>query len=147
FPSALQEVITAGEQLKITPQIKRFFTALPNCTLYNHYGPTETHIVTSLKLDGDPSQWPALPSIGKEVDHTEHFILNDQLESLPMGEIGELCLSGICLADGYVNLPELTSDRFPYWKHPEKGIVRIYRSGDLAKRLPDGNIEFLGRID
>lgn len=147
FPSSLQEVITAGEQLKVTPQVRRFFTALPGCKLYNHYGPTETHIVTSLKLDGDPANWPALPSIGKEIDHTAHFILDDQLKEVAQGEVGELCLSGICLADGYVNQASFTAERFPNWLHPEKGLIRIYRSGDLAKRLPDGNIEFLGRID
>ena len=64
FPSCLKEVMTAGEQLKITPQIVRFFSALPGCALFNQYGPTETHVVTQLRLAGDPNAWPALPSIG-----------------------------------------------------------------------------------
>ena len=71
FPACLKEVMTAGEQLKITPQIIRFFEALPGCVLFNQYGPTETHVVTQLKLDGSPKQWPALPSIGIPIDHTE----------------------------------------------------------------------------
>ncbi len=77
FPSSLKEIITAGEQLKITPQIIRFFSIIKGCTLYNQYGPTETHVVTSLKLQGDPMNWPALPAIGYPIDHTEIFILNE----------------------------------------------------------------------
>ena len=78
FPSSLREVITAGEQLKITPQIIRFFSGTASCILYNQYGPTETHVVTALKLDGDPENWPALPSIGYPIDHTEIYILDEK---------------------------------------------------------------------
>ena len=80
FPACLKEVMTAGEQLKITPQITRFFSALPGCVLFNQYGPTETHVVTQLKLDGDPAQWPLLPSIGIAIDETEILILDEELK-------------------------------------------------------------------
>jgi non-ribosomal peptide synthetase component F len=94
FPSSLQEVMTAGEQLKVTPQVVRFFRALPDAVLYNQYGPTECHVVTELKLDGDPSTWPALPSIGKAIDNAQILILDEKLNLLPDGQIGELCIAG-----------------------------------------------------
>ncbi|MDF2432845.1 MAG: hypothetical protein JWP44_2476 [Mucilaginibacter sp.] len=147
FPACIKEVMTAGEQLKITPQIVRFFSALPGSVLFNQYGPTETHVVTQLKLDGDPSKWAALPLIGVPIDHTEILILDEALNKLPYGETGELCVSGLSLADGYLNRPEMTSEKFIDWKETEDKITRIYRTGDLARYLPDGNIEYLGRRD
>lgn len=147
FPSCLQEVMTAGEQLKITPQVVNFFSALPGAVLYNQYGPTETHVVTELVLEGDPAAWPALPNIGKPIDNTGAWILDPQQRLLPVGETGELCFSGICLSEGYLHRPELTTQKYLQWSHPERGQLRIYRTGDLARYLPDGNIEFLGRMD
>ena len=147
FPTSLREVITAGEQLKITPQVKRFFTQLSNCRLFNQYGPTECHVVSELPLDGDPTSWPPLPSIGKAIDNTEIMILNEDLQLLPDGESGELCIGGACVAHGYLNRQDLTAEKFIQWNHPSQGSMRIYKTGDLAKYLPDGNIEFLGRID
>ncbi len=147
FPSCLKEVMTAGEQLKITSQVISFFSAIPDCILYNQYGPTECHVVTELKLEGKPTEWPALPTIGKAIDNTEMFILSESLQLLPNGETGELCIAGKCLAEGYLNRAELTAEKFIEWHHPEKGSMRIYRTGDLARYLPDGNIDFLGRKD
>jgi len=147
FPACLKEVITAGEQLKITPQVVRFFSALPGCKLFNQYGPTETHVVTQLILDGDPAQWPPLPSIGVAIDETEILILDEELKKLPYGETGELCASGLSLADGYLNRPEMTAEKFVNWHETENKTTRIYRTGDLARYMPDGNIEYLGRRD
>lgn len=147
FPACLKEVMTAGEQLKITPQIARFFSALPGCTLFNQYGPTETHVVTQLILDGDPNQWPPLPTIGIAIDETEILILDEELKKLPDGETGELCVSGVSLADGYLKRPEMTAEKFVDWKESKNKTTRIYRTGDLARYLPDGNIEYLGRRD
>ena len=147
FPACLKEVMTAGEQLKITPQIARFFSALPECKLFNQYGPTETHVVTQLILDGDPAQWPSLPTIGVPIDETEIVILDEELKKLPDGETGELCVSGISLANGYLNRPEMTAEKFVEWKESENKTTRIYRTGDLARYMPDGNIEYLGRRD
>jgi amino acid adenylation domain-containing protein len=147
FPACLKEVMTAGEQLKITPQVVRFFTALPECILYNQYGPTETHVVTQLILEGDPSGWPGLPSIGIPIDETEILILDEELNRLPYGETGELCVSGLSLADGYLNRPDMTAEKFVFWKEGEDKITRIYRTGDLARYMPDGNIDYLGRRD
>ena len=66
-PTALADVITAGEQLQITPSVRRFFERIPGCTLHNQYGPSETHIVTAHTLPPDPSGWPSLPSIGRPI--------------------------------------------------------------------------------
>ncbi len=147
FPSSLKEVITAGEQLKITPTIKRFFSSLHSCILYNQYGPTETHVVTALKLAGDPASWPALPTIGKPVDHASIFILDEKGNALRPGETGEIAVAGKSLAEGYLNQPGLTAEKFMKWHHPEEGDLHIYKTGDLGRWLPDGNIEFLGRED
>jgi amino acid adenylation domain-containing protein len=147
FPSSLREVITAGEQLKVTPQLVRFFSALPGCHLFNQYGPTECHVVTALPLQGDPSAWPALPSIGKPIDQTSIWILDENGQLLPAGESGELCISGKSLAEGYLNRPELTKEKFVQWSSPQRENLRIYKTGDLARLLPDGNIELLGRRD
>ena len=67
YPTSLKEIMTAGEQLKITPQVSNLFKNLNNCVLYNQYGPTESHVVTQLKLAGNPSDWPTLPTIGKPI--------------------------------------------------------------------------------
>ncbi|RYZ13587.1 MAG: type I polyketide synthase, partial [Sphingobacteriales bacterium] len=147
FPECLQEVMTAGEQLKITPQLVNLFSTIPGCKLFNQYGPTEAHVVTQLVLEGNAAEWPALPGIGKPITGARIFIVNDGGELLPDGETGELLISGICLADGYLNQPALTSVKFKNWHHPQSGETRVYYSGDLARYLPDGNIEFLGRRD
>ncbi|HZY39292.1 MAG TPA: aminotransferase class III-fold pyridoxal phosphate-dependent enzyme [Mucilaginibacter sp.] len=147
FPACLKEVMTAGEQLKITPQVVRFFHALPDCVLFNQYGPTETHVITQLKLDGDPAKWPALPNIGIAIDETEILILDEELKPVAYGETGELCAAGLCLADGYLNRPEMTAEKFVDWKDADGNTKRIYRTGDLARYLPDGNIDYLGRRD
>src|SRR5690606_23225947 len=116
-PRCLQEVITAGEQLKVTPQIIRFFGELPSTVLFNQYGPTEAHVVSSLKLDGPASLWPELPTIGTPIDNVDLLILNEDRQPVENGEIGELYVAGVCLAEGYFNDPALTSERFIEWTH------------------------------
>ncbi|UHG91353.1 polyketide synthase [Spirosoma oryzicola] len=147
FPKSLREVMTAGEQLKVTPQLIAFFSALPGCVLFNQYGPTECHVVSQLKLAGNPSEWPSLPSIGKAIDNVGLFIADEQLTLLPDGEAGELLIAGDCLAEGYLHQAELTQEKFVELAIPEQGTMRIYRTGDLARYQPDGTIEFLGRRD
>jgi amino acid adenylation domain-containing protein len=147
IPACLQEVMTAGEQLKVTPQVTAFFKALPGAVLYNQYGPTETHVVTELKLSGDAALWLALPSIGVPISQTDIIILDESLKAVAYGESGELCVAGISLANGYLNKPELTAEKFTFFQESENKATRIYRTGDLARYLPDGNIEYLGRKD
>jgi amino acid adenylation domain-containing protein len=147
FPLCLKEIITAGEQLKITPQVIQFFFSTPNCILYNQYGPTETHVVTSLKMEGNPDNWPHLPSIGYPIDQTEIFILDEGGKEVKRGEAGEICISGKSLAKEYLNQPEITAEKFLIWHHSEEGDLRIYKTGDLGRYLASGMIEFLGRSD
>lgn len=146
FPKCLIEVMTAGEQLKITPQIKILFKELNNCKLYNQYGPTECHVVTQLALEGQSEDWPLLPNIGIPIWNTAIYIINQHKELLPDGEVGELVIGGSGLAAGYLNKPEMTADRFT--KIIVDGIeTRVYLTGDLARYEENGTIEFLGRRD
>ena len=141
---ALREVVTAGEQLQITPRLRELFARHPEATLHNHYGPSETHVVTALTLRGDPQRWPALPSIGRPIQNTQMYILDSHREPVPVGLPGELYIGGAALARGYFERPEVTAEKFvpdPF------GGERLYRTGDLARWLPNGEIEFLGRID
>lgn len=146
FPVELKDVITAGEQLRITHDIRDFFRHLPICRLHNHYGPTEAHVVSTYILEGDPSTWPTLPPVGKPVANTKIFILDPFLQQIPLGLPGEIYLAGACLAHGYQNQPGLTDERF--LTHSIDGeTVRLYKTGDLGRYTADGNIEFLGRVD
>ena len=147
YPTRLREVITAGEQVRITPAVATFFEHLPDCTFQNQYGPSETHIVTKYLLEGPPSTWPALPSIGRPLANTEAYILDPQRRPVPLGATGELYIGGVQVATGYVNRPALTAERFVPDPFSGRPGARLYKTGDLARFFPDGNIEFLGRID
>lgn len=146
FPKCLKEVMTAGEQLKITPQIKTFFKELNDCKLFNQYGPTECHVVTQLALIGESETWPTLPNIGIPIWNTSIYIVDQDKNILPNGETGELAIAGFGLADCYLNKPELTAEKFITISINETA-TRVYLTGDLARYEADGTIEFLGRID
>lgn len=147
YPTSLKEIMTAGEQLKITPQVSNFFSNLNSCVLYNQYGPTECHVVTELKLEGNPNNWPTLPTIGKPISNVSILILDQNKNVVPDGTLGELCIAGECLAEGYMNNKALTEEKFIDWIAPDGTPTRVYRTGDIAQYLPDGHIEFLGRQD
>ena len=147
FPQSLAEVITAGEQLQVTSAIANFFTKLPNCTLHNQYGPSETHVVTALTLKGLPQEWPSLPAIGHPIANTKIYLLDESLQPVPIGATGELYVGGVCLARGYINREELTNERFIPNPFSPEFSSHLYKTGDLARYLSDGNIQFLGRID
>ena len=145
--ATLREVITAGEQLKATAPIRRFFQRHSGCALFNHYGPSETHVVTSFRCDDQPENWPALPPIGRPISNARTYLLDGHLQPAPVGVPGELYVGGVSIARGYLNRPELTAERFlddPFATEPG---ARMYRTGDLARHLHDGNISFLGRAD
>ncbi|HEU4664108.1 MAG TPA: non-ribosomal peptide synthetase [Dokdonella sp.] len=141
-PQALRDVVTAGEQLRITPAIRALFAALPDAVLHNHYGPTETHVVTAHELAGDPAAWPDLPPIGAPLPHVRVRIADAALAPLADGDEGELLLGGDCLAAGYIHRPELTAERFV-----ELDGERWYRSGDRARVVAGGVLECHGRLD
>jgi amino acid adenylation domain-containing protein len=149
LPKTLREVITAGEQLQVTRAVAQFFTLLPEARLYNHYGPSETHVVTSHLLTGKPADWPALPPIGKALPNVEIAVLRPDRTPVTAGEAGELFLGGIALARGYLYRPELTAERF-VTLGAESGALagrRFYKTGDSVEELPDGALQFLGRLD
>ncbi len=143
----LREVITAGEQLQVTPAIRRWFGAHPNARLFNHYGPSETHVITEECLAPDPAQWPALPPIGRAIANARLYVLDGELRPLPVGVPGDLYLGGVGLARGYLDRPALTAERFLPDPHAAEPGARMYRSGDRARWLADGRVEFLGRSD
>ncbi|MEP0262578.1 amino acid adenylation domain-containing protein [Dokdonia sp.] len=112
---------------------------------YNKYGPTETTISSTIyKYDSNQSIGQSVP-IGKPIANTEIYILSDTLEVQPLGVIGELCIAGDGVSNGYFNKPELTAESFVENRFRESG--NLYKTGDLAKWLPDGNIEYIGRKD
>jgi len=147
-PSNLRDVITAGEQLQITPHVKSLFEHLPGCKLHNQYGPAESHIiVTAYTLDGEPAAWPLLPPIGKPIAKVRIYLLDEHKKRVPSGQTGEIYIGGAALARGYLNREQLTAERFirdPFCDEPG---ARIYQTGDLGTLLPDGNIQYLGRRD
>jgi len=147
YPAALREIDTAGEQLKITPALRAFFTRLPGCRLVNHYGPSETHLVTTFYLTGDPCIWPALPAIGSPIPNAPLYVLDAAGRLVPPGVPGELCVGGAGLARGYHDRPSLTAEQFVPDPFSAEAGARLYRTGDLARFRPDGKLEFLGRLD
>ncbi len=146
-PPGLREVVTAGEQLQVTPEIRTFFAQMPGCRLYNHYGPTESHVVTSHELSGPVEEWPGLPPIGRPIANARIYLVDSRLEPVPIGVPGELMIGGCVLANGYLNRDELTRERFipdPFSRAPQ---ARMYRTGDVARFLADGTIHYIGRND
>ncbi|HEV7508688.1 MAG TPA: MupA/Atu3671 family FMN-dependent luciferase-like monooxygenase [Thermoanaerobaculia bacterium] len=142
--TSLMEIVTAGEQLRVTPALVETFGRL---RLYNHYGPTETHVVTAHPLGADPAEWPPLPPIGRPIAGTGAVVVDREAQPVPVGVAGELFLGGAALARGYLGRPDLTAERFvpdPFAAEPG---ARFYRSGDRARWLPGGDLEFLGRVD
>lgn len=145
--SAMREFVAGGEQLQITPAMVKFFRQLKDCRLYNHYGPSETHVMTSFPLPEQVDNWPALPPLGRPISNTELYLLDNYLQPVPIGVPGELYISGTCVVHGYLKRPALTAERFLPNPFSNKPGSRMYKTGDLVRYRPDGNVEFLGRND
>ncbi|WP_241566832.1 non-ribosomal peptide synthetase [Hahella sp. KA22] len=141
----VKEIITAGEALQITGSLHQFMQTHPSCGLWNHYGPSETHVVTIERVKefnvGD------IPAIGKPLKNHQCYVVNQQNQLQPIGAPGELLVSGTGLARGYLNRPDLTAEKFIPNPFSDGANDRLYRTGDLVRWLPDGDLEFLGRID
>ncbi|MGB8192824.1 MAG: amino acid adenylation domain-containing protein, partial [Chitinophagaceae bacterium] len=135
----LKTVISAGEMLntKLAAEIQQ-----KGIKLINAYGPTE-NTVSSI-LSTDPLHARGCVTIGKPLDNVKVYILDSRMQPVPVGVTGELYLSGVQLARGYWNRPELTAERFVL--RPSTSL-RMYKTGDQARWLPDGNIEYIGRAD
>jgi amino acid adenylation domain-containing protein len=160
----LRAVLTGGDKLQLRP------TEQFPATLVNHYGPTESTVVAtagiveklaqSTKLQtpsskenpSTKSQKPyQAPAIGKPIANTRVYALDRYMRPVPVGVAGELYVGGVGLADGYLDRPELTAEKFVSNPFRDEGsgrdYERLYRTGDLVRWLSDGNLEFLGRLD
>ncbi|TWV53483.1 amino acid adenylation domain-containing protein [Streptomyces misionensis] len=142
--ASMREITTTGEQLRLSEQMIRFFESLPECRLINNYGPAETHCVAFYRFTGPPSTWPRYAPIGRPIQNVTYEIKDKAGRPVPYGSIGELFLSGPCVATGYLGRPELTAERFS--THPATG-QRTYRSGDRVRLLHSGDLLYLGRGD
>ena len=141
---ALRAVMCGGEALP-TRVVERF-QHRSKAKLYNVYGPTETIIDSTFWLCEGANHCSSSP-IGRPIPNARIYILNHALRPLPIGVAGQMHIGGVSLARGYLNRPELTAEKFipdPFSAEPG---ARMYKTGDLARYLPDGNIEFLGRGD
>ncbi|OQW95901.1 MAG: hypothetical protein BWK79_00780 [Beggiatoa sp. IS2] len=135
----LRTLLTGGDKLHSV-----YREVLP-FTLVNHYGPTENTVVTtsSVVKIGELTE----PSIGTPISNTQIFVLDKHLQPVPIGVYGELYIGGDGLARGYLNRPELTAEKFIPNPFSDDLKSRLYKTGDLVRYLPDGNLEFQGRID
>lgn len=149
WPSSvsLRYLLTGADTLRHYPSADLPFA------LINNYGPTEATVVTtSGRIWPVSSQEPASqlhqpPAIGRPITNMEVYLLDEQLQQVPGGMAGELYISGVGLAKGYLNRPELTAERFIPHPFSADLSARLYKTGDLAQWLPDGQLAFMGRID
>ncbi|MEG5038373.1 MULTISPECIES: amino acid adenylation domain-containing protein [unclassified Microcoleus] len=120
----------------------------PDCSIFNHYGPTETTVgvlTYQVKMQGDRIS-QTVP-LGRPLPNTQIYLLDSHLQPVPVGVAGEVYIAGAGLARGYLNQPELTAEKFICNSLTQEPETRLYKTGDLARYLPDGNIEFIGRVD
>ena len=146
YPSSLKYVFTAGEQLRLSNDIKKL-SERTGTEIYNYYGPSETHVVTFYKVESSDYHKRLLPPIGKPIANTSIYIVDKTLELCPIGITGEICIGGIQVARGYWNAPLLTDAKFIDDIYGELPGEKLYRTGDKGRWLQDGTIEFLGRMD
>ena len=140
-PTALRFLLTGADKLEHYPS-----PTLP-FALINNYGLTEATVVNTSGRIFPAEHADAPPSIGYPIGNTELYILDDYLRQIPIGETGELYIGGRGLGKGYLNRPELTSERFIAHPFSDEPGARLYKTGDLAYFLPDGQVAFLGRAD
>ncbi|MFB2973203.1 amino acid adenylation domain-containing protein [Aerosakkonema sp. BLCC-F183] len=153
---SLRAVIVAGEACS-KELVEHHLKRIPETSLFNEYGPTEVTVWSSVYHCRSQLSKTQVP-IGRPIANTQIYILDSYLQPVPIGVAGELYISGVGVARGYLNRPDLTAEKFipnPFIKAEGRGQKaegkntsnRLYKTGDLARYLPDGNIEFLGRID
>jgi amino acid adenylation domain-containing protein len=139
--AALRFLLTGADTLHRYPSPNLPFA------LINNYGPTEATVVTTSGRVLPITRAERPPSIGRPIDNIQIYILDKHLRQVPIGTPGELYIGGVGLAKGYFNRPELNTEKFI--PHPLSGKPgeRLYRTGDLVRYLPDGQVDFLGRVD
>jgi len=143
--SSLRRVFASGEALS-PAHVRKFNETIAQNTggrLTNLYGPTEATVDVTFYDCPAQGDFDRIP-IGRPIQNIRAYVIRDG-QQMPVGEAGELCLAGVGLARGYLNNPQMTSERF--LEHPAVPGERIYRTGDVARWLPDGNLEYLGRED
>ncbi|TRT98013.1 MAG: amino acid adenylation domain-containing protein, partial [Microcystis aeruginosa Ma_AC_P_19900807_S300] len=139
--SSLQTIIVAGEAC--SPELVKKWSQGRN--FFNGYGPTEGSVCATVAKCTPVDE---KITIGRPIPHVQVYILDSHLQPVPIGVPGELHIGGAGVARGYLNRPELTQEKFIYLEDKEQSKgKRLYKTGDLARYLPDGRIEYLGRID
>jgi amino acid adenylation domain-containing protein len=142
----VKQLMIGGERLSVS-HVKRALEVLPETTLVNGYGPTEsTTFACCFCLPRSLEQDSRSIPIGRPIGNTQVYLLDANLNPVPIGVVGELCIGGDGLARGYINQPDLTAEKFVPNPFGDPG-TRLYRTGDLARYRADGRIEFLGRCD
>jgi amino acid adenylation domain-containing protein len=149
-PEALAELgqlLIGGEALSVA-HVRRGQTLLSATQMINGYGPTEgTTFTCCYRIPSAIDESLSSIPIGRPISNTEVYLLDRHLRPVPVGIHGELYIGGDGLARGYLNSPELTSEKFIPHPFSDQAGARLYKTGDLARYLPDGSIEFLGRLD
>ncbi|MGV9457379.1 non-ribosomal peptide synthetase, partial [Streptomyces sp. NPDC003635] len=143
--AGLREVWTGGDV--VPPEaVRRVMDACPDLTVFNAYGPTETTTFATSHLLHRPFAYPGALPIGRPLDNTRLYVLDEHLALVAPGTPGELYIAGTGLAQGYLDRPALTAERFVADPYGTPG-TRMYRTGDLVRWSRDGEIEYLGRAD
>jgi acyl-coenzyme A synthetase/AMP-(fatty) acid ligase/acyl carrier protein len=141
----LKRLFCGGEVLP--SELAARFLDRVDMELYNLYGPTEATIDATCNVCRRTTTSGHSVSIGRPITNTQVFLLDSHLQPVPVGVTGEIYIGGKGLARGYLNRPDLTAEKFIANPFSNDANSRLYRTGDFARYLPDGNIEFLGRID
>ncbi|WP_017326782.1 non-ribosomal peptide synthetase [Synechococcus sp. PCC 7336] len=144
--TSVRQLLAGGDVLSVS-HIQKFTSAHPHCQVVNGYGPTENTTFTCCYPVTHCEELERSAPIGRPIANTTVYILDSYLQPVAIGVPGELYAGGDGLARGYLNQPELTTERFIPNLFDRESVSRLYKTGDLARYLPDGNIEFLGRID
>jgi len=140
----LKNVLAGGEAF--TPEIIERW-GIEGRNIINAYGPTEATVASTWHWIGDPQNVPVSVPIGRPIANTTHYVLDEKLQPVPIGVPGELYIGGAGLSRGYLYQPGLSSEKFVPDPFGETPGARLYRTGDLVRYLPDGNVEYMGRID
>ena len=138
--------LLAGGDVVSPVHARRLRQQLPQCQLINAYGPTENTTITCCEPVKELREGASSVPVGRPIDDTQVYLLDEHLQPVPVGVAGALYTGGAGLARGYLHNPALTAERFIPDPFGPAGS-RMYRTGDLARYLPDGRVEFLGRID
>jgi amino acid adenylation domain-containing protein len=139
-------VLVLGGEALTGDAIEPWRRHAPGTRIFNHYGPTETTVGCVVYEVGEETPRSGAIPIGRPIANMQTYVLDGQLNPVPIGAAGELYIGGVGLARGYLNRPGLTAERFIANPFGEPGS-RLYRTGDLARYLPDGNLQFIGRAD